>query len=189
MAPTLRDGRVIWIDRTYYRSNKPRCGDVVVFRQGGETYVKRVYRGPGETVRYIASDGQFLIPVREAFFDTLKARYERGRSSLRLTEETVPEDSVFVLGDNYSASVDSRQLGAIPISEILGRAHLDTSPSTALRYEFVPQPARRASHQVAQPASRPLAAVTGPVHPSQFVATSRSVGAPAPGKPFQVSQR
>lgn len=145
MAPTLRDGRVIWVDRTYYRTHKPRCGEVVVFKDGGETYVKRVYRGPGETVHYIACDGQFLVPVREPFFPELKARYEKGRTVLRVTQLRVPDDSVFVLGDNFSDSVDSRQLGTIPITSIIGRAHLDVSPAQALKYEFVPMPGRRSA--------------------------------------------
>jgi signal peptidase I len=189
MAPTLRDGRVIWIDRTYYRSNQPRCGDVVVFRQDGETYVKRVYRGPGELVRYIASGGQFLLPVREPFFDTLKERYSRGRTSLRLSELRVPEDSVFVLGDNFSASVDSRQLGAIPISSILGRAHLDANPSKALSAEFVPHPARRQARVDRNaPPPEPQTPV-GPVHPSQVLRQRDTARAALAVAPYQISQR
>ncbi|MGV3723435.1 MAG: signal peptidase I [Actinomycetota bacterium] len=190
MAPTLRDGRVIWIDRTYYRSHSPRCGDVVVFRdEVGETYVKRVYRGPGELVRYIASGGQFLVPVREPFYETLKARYEGGRTSLRLDELRVPDDSVFVLGDNFSASVDSRQLGAIPISSILGRAHLDASPSKALNFEFVPHPARREARgeQSAPPATPELP--VGPIHPSQVRDKEDAGRAPHGTAPYQISQR
>ena len=51
---------------------------------------------------------QFLLPVRDPFADTLKARYEDSRTALRVKELKVPEDSVFVLGDNYAVSVDSR---------------------------------------------------------------------------------
>jgi len=191
MAPTLRDGRVIWIDRTYYRNNPPRCGDVVVFRQDGETYVKRVYRGPGELVRFIASEGQFLVPVRETFYSALKARYEGGRTSLRLDEFRVPDDSVFVLGDNFSASVDSRQLGAIPINSILGRAHLDASPSKALNFEFVPHPARRQARQD-QLHSTPTVAPelpVGPIHPSQIRDHRATMKAPQVLASYQVSQR
>jgi signal peptidase I len=143
MAPTLEDGRVIWVDRTYYRTHQPRCGEVVVFEDGGETYVKRVYRGPGETLHYIASAGQFLVPIREPFSAELKAKYEKRRTRLSVEELRVPEDSVFVLGDNYVASVDSRQLGVIPISSIIGRAHLEVDPQQALKYEFVPMVRRR----------------------------------------------
>ncbi|MCC2667568.1 MAG: signal peptidase, partial [Armatimonadetes bacterium] len=113
MAPTLESGRVIWLDRTYYRTHRPKVGEVIVFKdEAGETYVKRVYRGPGETVHYLASGSQFLMPVRDPFASALRVRYEHGRTSLRVKSMKVPEDSVFVLGDNYVVSIDSRQLGA-----------------------------------------------------------------------------
>jgi signal peptidase I len=140
MSPTLKNGRVIWIDRTYYKTHKPQCGEVVVFKDdAGITYVKRVYRGPGESLHYIASGSSFLLPVREPFAESLKARYEEGRGLLRIREMRVDDDCVFVLGDNFNVSIDSRQIGPVPIRSIIGRAHLDATPSRALRYEFVPK--------------------------------------------------
>src|SRR5687767_9661265 len=65
MSPTLKSGRMIWVDRTHYRRHQPKAGEVVVFRHEGHTYVKRVYRGPGETFHYIASGGEWLGPLRD----------------------------------------------------------------------------------------------------------------------------
>src|SRR3712207_8944392 len=65
MAPTLQSGRVIWIDRTYYKLHQPRRGEVVVFSLDGVTYVKRVYRGPGERLCYLSSGGDWIGPVQE----------------------------------------------------------------------------------------------------------------------------
>lgn len=136
MSPTLSSGRVIWLDRGYYRNHRPRRGEVVVFRVRGQTYVKRVYRAPGETVHYLSRGGEWVAPVREARVEALRNRYAYPGSSLRINEMRVPEDSVYVLGDNYNASVDSRELGLIPIRSLLGRAHLETNAIAAMPYEL-----------------------------------------------------
>ena len=41
--------------------------------------------------------------------------------SYRLVRLTVPPGMVYVVGDNTSASVDSRQFGPVPIAAVLGR--------------------------------------------------------------------
>lgn len=139
MSPTLKNGRLIWVDRTYYKTHKPQCGEVIVFKDdAGVTYVKRVYRGPGETLHYIASGANFLLPVREPFAETMKVRYDSGLGTLRIKKMRVDDDCVFVLGDNFSVSVDSRQIGPVPIRSIIGRAHLRSDPTRAIEYEFVP---------------------------------------------------
>jgi signal peptidase I len=144
MSPTLRSGRVIWIDRTYYRNHTPERGEVVVFKYGEETYVKRVYRGPGELLCYVAYADECILPIRESRADDARLRYANLGNSLRIVEERVPEGSVWVLGDNFLHSEDSRELGAIPISSIIGRAHLNTDSTKLLPYEFAP---RRVPHE------------------------------------------
>jgi signal peptidase I len=147
MSPTLKDGRVIWIDRTYYRNHKPAPGEVVVFRLDGMTYIKRVYRGPGERIDYISSGFDWIGAVRPPLVDDIRERYERTRSSIRMKYVTVPNDSVFVLGDNTSRSIDSRQLGPIPISAIIGRARLPIDTSPTWEVEFSPHSTRHAARR------------------------------------------
>jgi signal peptidase I len=142
MAPTLDNGKVIWVDRTYYRFHKPQRGEVVVFKHKGETYVKRVYRGPGEEVDFLANRGEWLSPIRESRLAEIKARYNRSRTGIRVHQMIVPDDRVFVLGDNYLASEDSRELGPIPVSSIVGRAYVEVDMTTALPWEAVPNPRR-----------------------------------------------
>jgi signal peptidase I len=138
MAPTLTSGRLIWVDRTYYKLHKPQRGEVVVFSMNGDVYVKRIYRSPGESLYYVASHDDWLGPVREDRVEEARRRYERVQRGLRIKKMTVPEDSVFVLGDNVLCSEDSRALGPIPMNAIIGRARLEVDRTKAMSYEFVP---------------------------------------------------
>jgi len=158
MAPTLDSGKVIWVDRTYYKTHKPKRGEVIIFKHDGDTFVKRVYRAPGETVHFATAGSEWVGPVRENQVATARARYERPRSVLRIQSMTVPEDSVFVLGDNFTCSVDSRQLGPIPLKEIIGRAHLEADQTVTLPWEFVPRSRKTAQRAPKSgPAAKPAA--------------------------------
>jgi signal peptidase I len=136
MAPTLQSGRLVWVDRTYYLTHTPQRGEVVVFRKEGNTYIKRVYRGPGEEATFITLDGGLLDPVRASTYSRLKAVYSKMRSAFRVRRFQVPRDSVFVLGDNYHNSEDSRVLGAIPVTCILGRVWTDVDATKAMQFEL-----------------------------------------------------
>ncbi|WP_096188917.1 signal peptidase I [Evansella halocellulosilytica] len=45
-----------------------------------------------------------------------------------LQEITVPEDSVFVMGDNRNNSIDSRNIGPIPVENVIGKVVLRYYP-------------------------------------------------------------
>ncbi len=156
MAPTLDSGKMIWVDRTYYKTHTPQRGEVIIFTHDGETLVKRVYRAPGETVHYITNGQEIIEPIRENRVAEARARFARANTRLRVETLKVPKDSVFVLGDNYTCSIDSRQLGPIPLSSIVGRAHLEPDPTVALPYEYVPRQVRPVQH-VHHEAPRPSA--------------------------------
>jgi signal peptidase I len=136
MSPTLKDGRVIWVDRLYYSSHPPRDGEVVVFRLDGETYVKRIYRGPGETLYYASSGNDWVAPVKPQDIRYIRALYRRLRSGSGLRKLEIPLNSIFVLGDNYTASLDSRVLGPIPLADVIGRAHVEADPDKFDQWEF-----------------------------------------------------
>jgi signal peptidase I len=137
MSPTLISGKWIYVDRLYYRNHSPQAGEVVVFRHDGDTYIKRIYRGPGETLHYLGDPTNLITLVSDVRVKAAEERFARD-SRLRVLDMKVPDDSVFVLGDNYLASEDSRQLGPIPISEIVGRARVTVDPTIAEQWEFRP---------------------------------------------------
>jgi signal peptidase I len=136
MAPTLTPGKVVWVDRTYYKLHRPERGEVVVFKEDGITYIKRVYRGPGEKFYYVSSGPEWMGPVRDRCVSRMLRACKRIHGGYSLNEVQVPGDSVFVLGDNLLVSEDSRQLGPIPIRNIIGRAHVEVDGTKALSYEL-----------------------------------------------------
>jgi signal peptidase I len=119
MSPTLHTGGRVVLNGIY-RFGTPHRGDIVVFHPpfpAESPYIKRVIALPGETIQI--RDGTVFIndePLRE---DYLLATATLCRAHCSLT---VPEDAVFVMGDNRSNSSDSRDFGPIMIDSILGEA-------------------------------------------------------------------
>ena len=65
MAPVLKNGDVILINRAVYHFKEPQRGDIVAFSQAGDRHdsVKRIVGLPGETVQI--TDGKILINGEE----------------------------------------------------------------------------------------------------------------------------
>ncbi len=118
MTPTLRSGDVILVTR-YWR-DPPQPGHVVVFRHPSvdELLVKRVIAIPGD---YVDSHRGH---VRIGGHTKAEPYLADGIASGPIQPQLIPADSYFVMGDSRANSVDSRSLGAVPRSLIVGRARL-----------------------------------------------------------------
>jgi signal peptidase I len=118
MAPTLRAGDRVLVDKLTYDLADVRRGDVVAFKdpeRPGEVAIKRVAALPNDTVSIIA--GTLLVNgerQREPYLDDRSSGDFYGPA-------VVPPGHLFVLGDSRSRSVDSRFSGAIPEDDLLGR--------------------------------------------------------------------
>jgi signal peptidase I len=124
MDPTLHSGQLIAIERNYYQTHAPRPGEIVVFRHGGMTYVKRVYAAQGETI-FLLADGEpgartFIQPVRRAQVERVRAAMRR-HSQLTVRRLRIPAGCFYALGDSLNNSIDSRELGPIGNEELIGR--------------------------------------------------------------------
>jgi signal peptidase I len=118
MEPTLFAGDVVLVDRRGVDPQDLERGDLVTFRnpQTGEETLKRVIALPGERVSTI--DAVVHVddePIEEPYVDF--SDWE-GVFNARVV---VPEGSVYVLGDNRAASVDSRDFGPVPADKLDGR--------------------------------------------------------------------
>jgi len=118
MEPNLHAGQRLIIEKISYHLHPPRRGDIIVLRlssQRGNFLIKRVVGLPGETIAI--HDQQVFIngqPLKEPYLSQ-PIRYS-------MPPRRIPEDSVFVLGDNRDFSNDSHSFGPVPLSNVIGRA-------------------------------------------------------------------
>ena len=105
----------------------PKQGDIVVLRKSSfmsDPVVKRVIATEGQhvTVDYmnhcVLVDG---VPLEEPYI--LELMQDPNRSDMPVVDVTVPEGSIYVLGDNRNHSSDSRseRLGTVDTRYVLGR--------------------------------------------------------------------
>jgi signal peptidase I len=124
MVPTLQDGdRLLVLNSMLY--NDYKYGDVVVLRKDTfleEPIVKRVIATEGQTVDIDFATGSVYVDgqlLHEDYINELTLREEGTEFPL-----TVPEGSIFVMGDNRNHSSDSRDvnLGTVDARYVIGRA-------------------------------------------------------------------
>jgi len=119
MIPTLQNGEYILVNRLAYKTGQPNRGDIIVFSlpaDNGQDLIKRVIGLPGETVHI--SDGSVTIngvKLQETYI---------AQDPLYFGEWTIPEDYLFVLGDNRNDSRDSHQWGLLPLENVIGKSVL-----------------------------------------------------------------
>ncbi|MEK4301037.1 signal peptidase I [Oceanobacillus sp. FSL W8-0428] len=140
MEPTLYDGNLMMVNTVTSNISNIHRFDVIVFHATEENdYVKRVVGLPGETVEY--KDDQLYVNgeyIAEDFLEEEKDNAEtkpltEDFTLLEITgEETVPEDQIFVLGDNRGDSLDSRSIGFVPVDEVVGKVDITYWPITQL---------------------------------------------------------
>ncbi len=117
----LRGDRIIVRKRKKYT---PKRGDVVVFKFPEDRkirFIMRVAALSGETIEI--RDKRLFIngqKVQWPAIDNAESIY--GEFGVEGPYE-VPENCFFVLGDNIANSNDSRFLGAIPLSDLIGKAY------------------------------------------------------------------
>jgi signal peptidase I len=134
MMPTILPGDHLFVQTSAYWFGAPSRGDVVAFRTDAlesllvpkdQIYLKRIAALPGEAVRI--TGGRLLINERPLQGPSVLAGADFSAPYVTVPSgETntyvVPAGSYFVVGDNATNSLDSREYGAVPRQSILGRA-------------------------------------------------------------------
>ena len=128
MRETLQDQDRLIITHINYT---PQKGDIVVINSEklGKTIIKRVIGTGGDKVvvdynnNTVTVNGKVISNdnIREAMYNTnlFDEKYEVEEN---VFEYDVPEGKLFVMGDNRNNSTDSRRIGIIDPSDVLGKA-------------------------------------------------------------------
>lgn len=130
MLPTLVDKDRLIVSYLFYT---PKNGDIVIVNNDNpaleKVIVKRVIATEGQTVDIDFDNGEVKVDgkvLQEDYINNLTLLDEGGHSY----PVTVPENCVFVMGDNRQNSLDSRdsRVGFVPEDEILGKVSLRIFP-------------------------------------------------------------
>lgn len=144
MEPSFKSGDYILTSRISYKFRRPNRGDVVVFKAPKNPdieYIKRVIGLPGDKV--VIQNGDLSINgivLNESYISARTNLWEGG--FIRNGEQLiVPQDYIFVMGDNRPRSSDSREFGPVPISSIIGVVFFRYFPSDVMGNINNPLPA------------------------------------------------
>jgi len=141
MENTLYNRQVLFVNKIGYKIGNPRRGEIIIFEvvEGDDDYIpivnnipvlsslippknevdyiKRVVGLAGDEID-IVGDIVYVNGVKQN--ETYIKGYTK-KKSFKLPC-TVPENKVFVMGDNRENSKDSRQFGFVDVSKIKGKA-------------------------------------------------------------------
>jgi signal peptidase I len=130
MEETIMTGDMVFSEKVSYYFRTPARGDIVTFADpevAGRTLIKRVIATGGQTVDlqngHVVVDGVVL----DEPYTNGKESYPLARTASDVTityPYTVPQGCLWVMGDNRTASQDSRYFGPISAGSVTGRAAL-----------------------------------------------------------------
>lgn len=121
MLPTYHEGNIVLVDKVFYKMSEPKRNDIVVVdyvdENQEETFIiKRVIGIGGDHIEI--KDNELYLNgelVNEDYINGVMTNSED-------MVVDVPEDKVFVMGDNRNNSLDSRKLGYFDFEEdVIGK--------------------------------------------------------------------
>ncbi|NTV63069.1 MAG: signal peptidase I [Oscillochloris sp.] len=134
----LLPGQEKLAQKIIYPFHQPRQGDIVVFeypRDVSKDYIKRVIGLPGDTLEI--RDGKVFVNgerLNETYLNNETFCMEEricGNGPF-----TIPEGTIFVMGDNRGNSSDSREWDSLPLDRVVGQAWITYYPIN--RWGLVP---------------------------------------------------
>jgi signal peptidase I len=124
MTDTLQNGELMFVTKPEYILGSPSRQDVIICRypKRKEYFVKRLVALPGDTVeiKYDKETSVNTVYVNGQAVDEPYLTPSRNDKDNSMAQITLKDDEYFVLGDNRDNSNDSRYVGALHRSQIVG---------------------------------------------------------------------
>ena len=151
METTLhnQDRLIVWklprtVSRITHKPMVPKRGEVVIFVKKGlfgeagseKQLIKRVVGLPGD--RVVVQDGKITI-YNESHLDGYNPDIDQEFTAGIATETkgsvdlVVPENEIFVSGDNRPNSLDSRAFGTVPVQDVVGELAFRILPANTFK--------------------------------------------------------
>lgn len=127
MSPTLEEGQILMASK----GNAFKTGDVIAFYLNNKILVKRVIAMPGDWVNI--SDAGTVYVNDIALDEPYLKEKSLGDCNIDLPYQ-VPESKIFVMGDNRSVSLDSRNtaIGCVSEEQVVGKVSFGLWPLTKI---------------------------------------------------------
>lgn len=131
MRPTLESHERLVVNKFIYRFRTPEKGEILVFRyprDPSRDFIKRVIATPGDSIEI--KEGRVFVNDK-----LLNEDYILEKTKSEYPKATIPDGTVFVMGDNRNNSEDSRfvDVGFVPYDLIKGKAVLVFWPIDSLK--------------------------------------------------------
>lgn len=129
MNPTLENGDRIIVDKVNSEVENIKRNNIILFdSSNNEPYVKRVIGTPGD--KLLIKNNELYLNGTKQNEKYLKGDYDQIDFELQdLNGITfIPDNHLFVLGDNRNNSLDSRTIGLISDEDIIGKVQVRVYP-------------------------------------------------------------
>lgn len=120
MRPTLQHEERLVVNKFIYHVRDPQKGEVIIFRyprDPSRDFIKRVIATAGDTIEI--KEGHVYVNDQ-----LLREDYILEKTRTEYPKVTIPEGTIFVMGDNRNNSEDSRfpDVGFVPLDLVKGKA-------------------------------------------------------------------